>query len=79
MGQKIRVITSYGGCFDMDSPPDFKLQTYIQAVRAAGYALNDTIYVPLDHIVSIFVYDPDAAPMPTPNGPPQPPHGSQLN
>lgn len=69
MTQKIRVITSFGGWFDMDKPPDFSLPVYVQAIRAAGYSLNDTIYVPHEHVVSIFVFDPDADPkMPTPGG-----------
>lgn len=79
MTQKIRVITSFGGWFDMDAPPSFHLPTYVQSIRAAGYALNDTIYVPHEHVISIFVFDPDADPkMPTPAGPPMPPHGSVL-
>lgn len=79
MTQKIRVITSFGGWFDMDAPVTFDLPQYVQAIRAAGYSLNNTIYVPHEHIVSIFVFDPDAEPkMPTPAGTPMPPHGSRL-
>lgn len=76
MTQKIRVITSFGGWFDMDKPPDFNLPTYVQSIRAAGYALNDTMYVPHEHVITIFVFDPEAEPkMPTPAGTPMPPGG----
>jgi hypothetical protein len=75
--QKIRVITSFGGWFDMDKPPDFSLPTYIQHIRAAGYMLNETMYVPHDQLVSVFVFDTDNMPQ-VPQGVPMPPHGGTL-
>ena len=67
--KKIRATTSFGGWFDMDSPPDFHLPSYVQSIRAAGYCLNETMYVPHAAIISIFVFDPEASPqMPIPQG-----------
>ena len=62
MTQKIRVVTSYGGWFDMDEPPNFNLVNYVSSIRAAGYALNDKLYVPHEHIVTIFTFDTDVPP-----------------
>jgi hypothetical protein len=62
MTQKIRVVTSYGGWFDMDKPPDFQLPQYVQSIRAAGYMLNDMLYVPHEHVVTIFTFDSEAPP-----------------
>ena len=70
MTLKIRVITSFGGWFDMDQPENFDLPNYVQAIRAAGYALNKTLYVPHDHIVTIFTFDTGAEPQPVPHGTP---------
>ena len=68
MTLKIRVITAYGGWFDMDQPKDFDLPVYVQSVRAAGYALNKTLYVPHEPLVTIFTFDTDAAPEQTMTG-----------
>ena len=77
MAMKIRVITSYGGWFDMDQPPEFDLTVYVQAVRAAGYALNKQMYVPHEHIVTIFTFDTEAMPeQPTPGSAPLGPTGT---
>lgn len=69
MTQKIRVVTSYGGWFDMEEPPDFSLPQYVQSIRAAGYALNDKLYVPHEHIVTIYTFDSDAPPAMPPGVP----------
>ena len=77
MTQKIRVVTSYGGWFDMDEPPAFDLPAYVQAVRAAGYALNKTMYVPHEHIVTIFTFDTNNMPeQPVPGSAPLGPSGT---
>ncbi|MDE2471844.1 MAG: hypothetical protein KGL35_24750 [Bradyrhizobium sp.] len=61
MTEKIRVVT-VNGWFDMDKPAEFVLPVYVQAIRAAGYILNVTSYVPHEHIVLIMVYDTDKPP-----------------
>ena len=77
MTLKIRVITSFGGWFDMDQPENFDLPTYVAAIRSAGDALNKTLYVPHEHIVTIFTFDTEARPdMPTPGGQPINPTGT---
>jgi hypothetical protein len=77
MTLKIRVITSYGGWFDMDQPEKFDLCTYVQAIRAAGYALNKSLYVPHEHIVTIFTFDSEAMPeQPVPGSQPLGPTGT---
>ena len=38
MTLKIRVITSFGGWFDMDQPENFDLPTYVAAIRGKNEA-----------------------------------------
>lgn len=47
---------------DIDIPEDFSLPTYVQAVRAAGYILNDIVYIPVDEIASMCVWAEDKPP-----------------
>jgi hypothetical protein len=65
MTPKIRMVTRDGNFFDMDQPENFDLPTYVNAIRACGYALNKTLYVPHEFIGVIFTFDADAPP-PTP-------------
>ena len=77
MTLKIRVITSFGGWFDMDQPDNFDLPTYVNAIRACGYALNKTLYVPHEHVVTIFTFDTEAMPeQPVPGSSPLMPSGT---
>jgi hypothetical protein len=77
MTLKIRVITAYGSWFDMDQPPGFELPAYVQSIRAAGYMLNATLYVPHEHLVTIFTFDTEAMPeQPLPGGTPLGPTGT---
>lgn len=71
--RKIRVTCSTGHWFDMDEPPGFELSQYVTSVRATGFMLNDRMYVPHEHVVSIFIYDVD-----NPPAEPARPQGSVL-
>lgn len=57
---------SFGALFfDINGLDDgFTLPVYVQAVRAAGYILNDTLYVPADEIAGMFVWTEDKPPQP---------------
>ena len=77
MTLKIRVITAYGQWFDMNQPEKFELSVFVQAIRAAGYMLNPTLYVPHEHIVTIFTFDTEAMPeQPVPGSSPLMPSGT---
>ena len=66
--KKLRVIhkTSLGPLgslfFDSDVPEDFSLPTFISSIRAVGYLLFETVYVPLDEIAAILVWSEDKPP-----------------
>jgi hypothetical protein len=67
MAQKIRVVTSYGGWFDMDRMPEFNLFQFATSLRATGFLLNETVYVPQEHVVSVFLFDSDTPPQMPPS------------
>lgn len=55
--RKLKIITTHGWAFDQDNlPANFSMPTYISSVRAAGYILNENLYVPVDRIAAIFAY-----------------------
>lgn len=47
---------------DMDITDDFNLTNYVQAVRAAGYILNEHVYIPVDEIAGMLVWTEDKPP-----------------
>ncbi len=66
MTHKVRIVTDNNGFFDLDKPDDFVLGVFVTSIRSAGYFLGDTVYIPVDKIVTIFVHDldnPQAAPL----------------
>ncbi len=63
--QMLRVVLKTGGMwFDMHKPtePDWTLPAFVMSVRAVGYMLNSQMYVPMDDIQAIFLYDAGSPP-----------------
>jgi len=64
--EKIRVVTTVGW-FDLDKPTDFfDMRALVRGIKADGYLVNDTLFVPWDHLVTIFIWTTDKPP---PSGP----------
>lgn len=60
--EKLRIVTTVGW-FDMDKPTDgFKMQDLVRGIKADGYAVTEYLFVPWEHIVTIFVYPVDRPP-----------------
>lgn len=60
--RKLRITTVNGNFFDMDLLPDFNMFTFMTNIKAAGFLLTEAVYVPLDMVECVFVYNADKPP-----------------
>lgn len=60
--QTVRVVLKNGFWFDFLADEQFNLTTYVSTIRACGYILNVSLYVPLTEIQAIFMYPTNAPP-----------------
>ena len=58
----VRVMTVEGQYFDFIAPEEFKLISLVTSIRASGYFCNDAVYIPVELLGPIFVYDTDRPP-----------------
>lgn len=58
----VRVVLSSTSYVDFEAPEGFSLLRFVTDVRATGYWLNETIYVPASEIKGIFIWQGDAPP-----------------
>lgn len=60
--QSVRIVMKNAQWFDFSAPEGFKLIEWVTMVRAAGYVLNPGLYVPVDQIQAVFMFNPEQPP-----------------